>query len=493
MKRRDFLKSSAALGAGAMAWKSISPAKTASAQDATGKPNIVLILPDQWRAKSTGYAGNPNVITPNLDRLAQESLNFTNTIAVAPVCTPYRASLMTGRYPTNTGMFLNDLYLPAEELCLPEIFQQAGYDTAYIGKWHLDGHGRRAFIPPERRQGWEYWKAAECEHNNYNSHYYTGESDEMLFWEGYDAFAQTEDAQQYIRNRDSDDPPFLMMISYGPPHPASPQAPDTYRDMYTEDDIVLQPNVPEEDREEARFYLHDYYAHCTAIDHCVGELMGAIDESGIAENTIFIFTSDHGGMLLSHGDPQHWKQQSWDESARVPFLLRYPAAHGKEAREVETPWNTPDFTATLIGLADIPIPDSIEGEDLSRLIRDGSEIPDRATLYMNVTPFAGHTDYIPYRALRTRQYTYVRNLDGPWRLFDDVADPYQLNNLVNEAEYAELVEELDAELQRQLDRIGDDFRPAEAYLEEWNYEVDDTGATPYQPPFTPQGPSLNRA
>ena len=138
------------------------------------RPNILFLFADQWRASATGYAGDPNVKTPNLDRLAASGLRFRNAVSVCPVCTPYRAALMTGRYPTSTGMFLNDLYLPDSELCMAEILQGAGYDTGYIGKWHLDGHGRSAYIPPERRQGWDYWKAAECDHNYNHSHYYAG-------------------------------------------------------------------------------------------------------------------------------------------------------------------------------------------------------------------------------------------------------------------------------------------------------------------------------
>ncbi|NQT12391.1 MAG: sulfatase-like hydrolase/transferase, partial [Planctomycetes bacterium] len=115
------------------------------------KPNIVFVLTDQWRAQAFGYAGDPNVQTPNIDALARRSIHFENAVSVCPVCTPHRASLLTGRYPTSTGMFLNDLYLPADELCMVEILKDAGYDTAYIGKWHLDGHGRSSFIPPNRR------------------------------------------------------------------------------------------------------------------------------------------------------------------------------------------------------------------------------------------------------------------------------------------------------------------------------------------------------
>jgi arylsulfatase A-like enzyme len=117
--------------------------------------NIVILLADQWRASATGYAGDPNVKTPALDRLAADGISFRNAVSACPVCTPYRATLMTGRWPTSTGMFLNDLYLPDHELCMAEILNRAGYATAYIGKWHLDGHGRDSYIPPERRQGWE--------------------------------------------------------------------------------------------------------------------------------------------------------------------------------------------------------------------------------------------------------------------------------------------------------------------------------------------------
>jgi len=111
---------------------------------------IVFVLTDQWRAQATGYGGDPNVKTPNVDALASRSINFANAVSVCPVCTPYRASLMTGRYPLSTGMFMNDLYLPGDELCMGEIFKEAGYETAYIGKWHLDGHGRDVFIPKNR-------------------------------------------------------------------------------------------------------------------------------------------------------------------------------------------------------------------------------------------------------------------------------------------------------------------------------------------------------
>jgi len=451
------------------------------------KPNIVYVFADQWRASAFGYTGNPNIKTPNIDRLANEGLNLTNTVAVTPLCTPYRASLMTGRYPTSTGMFLNDLYLPSGELCMPEILKNAGYSTAYIGKWHLDGHGRHSYIPPERRQGWDYWKGAECNHNNYRSHYYTEDSDEKLYWDGYDAFAQTNDAREYIIEQANEEQPFILMLSYGPPHPSSPPAPEKYRALYPVDEIELPPNVPKEYQDEARLSLHQYYAHGTALDKCVGDLMHTIEEAGIADNTIFVFTSDHGGMHWSHGLPFKWKQVAWDESAHVPFLLRFPAIHGHQGRVIETPLNTPDILPTILALSGVEVPESVEGDDLSALITKGTELQDRSVLYMSVAPIVGQGE--AHRSIRTKRYTYVRNLEGPFLLFDDLRDPWQMNNLIGNAAYVSLQRELDAELQGHLQRIGDDFRPPQSYIEEWGYELGDNNEIPYGMDDKVQSPS----
>jgi arylsulfatase A-like enzyme len=128
------------------------------------KPNIVFILTDQWRSSSLGYAGNKDVKTPNLDAFAKESINFTNAVSVTPVCTPQRAALLTGKFPTTTGMIVNDIYLPEQELTMAEIYKTEGYSTAYWGKWHLDGHGRTTYIPKEIREAFDFWRVFECSH-----------------------------------------------------------------------------------------------------------------------------------------------------------------------------------------------------------------------------------------------------------------------------------------------------------------------------------------
>ena len=444
----------------------------------TGKPNIVFVLTDQWRAQATGYAGDPNVKTPNLDALASRSINFTNAVSVCPVCTPYRASLMTGRYPLSTGMFMNDLYLPDEELCMGEIFKTAGYETAYIGKWHLDGHGRDTFIPRVRRQGFDYWKVLECTHEYNESYYYAGDDRTKLKWQGYDAYPQTQDAQKYIREYAAGGKPFLLVMAYGGPHFPHRYAPKELKDQYPVDSIKLRPNVPEEMKSRARKEAQGYYAHCTAIDGCVGDIYRTLEETGIADNTIFIFTSDHGEMLGSQGQPPRRKQRPWDEFIRVPFLLRYPAVSGHKGRSVKEPINTPDILPTLLTLAGIEIPGTVEGEDLSRFVLDRKTQEDRAALFMNVSPFDS-PDRKAFRGIRTSRYTYVCNPDGPWLLYDNQVDPYQMENLLGAAKHAGLQKKLEGMLQSKLRQTGDKFHSKQHYLEEWGYKVDRRGAIPY--------------
>ncbi|MBN1642206.1 MAG: sulfatase [Anaerolineae bacterium] len=450
------------------------------------KPNVLLVFGDQWRAQAAGYAGNVNVQTPNLDRLAGQSVRFEHAVAGCPVCSPYRASLLTGQYPLTHGVFVNDVTLRPSPHSLAHAFAEQGYATAYVGKWHVDGHGRSNHIPPERRQGFDYWKALECTHDYAHSAYYAGDSDEKRTWEGYDAIAQTRDAQRYIADRCADarqrEQPFLLVLSFGPPHAPYRTAPEAYQALYDPAAIVLRPNVPEHAAQPSlREDLAGYYAHCTALDACVGDLLQTLRSCGIEEDTVVLFTSDHGDMLGSHG--RYKKQQPWDESIRVPFLLRYPALLGAEGRALDAPIDAPDIMPTLLGLCGLPVPEGVEGLDYSRYVRGGRNPSDGAALLMCPQPFGQWTAQRhggrEYRGLRTVRYTYTRSLDGPWLLYDNERDPYQMENLVGDPAHADLVRELDAWLQRRLDALGDAFLPGIDYIREWGYTVDENGTVPY--------------
>jgi len=441
------------------------------------KPNVVFVFADQWRAQAAGYAGDPNARTPNLDRLAGRSVNFTNAVSCCPVCSPYRASLLTGQYPLTHGVFLNDVPLQDEAVSLAQACRRAGYQTAYIGKWHLDGNHRSAFIPRERRQGFEFWKALGCTHAYNNSLYY-GDEEVKLRWDGYDAIAQTREARQYIRDH-AGGPPFLLVLSWGPPHDPYGTAPQKYRDLFDPERIALRPNVPEQDRDKARQAAAGYYAHIAAIDDCIGELLDTLRQTGIERDTIFVFTSDHGDMLYSHGCQN--KQRPYDESIRVPFLLRYPALLGESGATIDMPINSPDIMPTLLGLSGIPVPKTVEGIDFSGVLK-GAPAPDSAALIACYAPFGQWTRARggrEYRGVRTRRYTYVRDLNGPWLLYDNQSDPYQLKNVCNDPEHATVQTRLDALLSERLRAAKDEFLPAGDYIAKWAYEVDDSGTVRY--------------
>jgi len=435
-------------------------------------PNVVFVFADEWRAQATGYNGDANCETSVLDELAGRSIDVTHAVSGCSVCCPYRASLMTGQYPLTHGVYINDVELNPDCHSIARAFGGAGYDTAYIGKWHIYGspdgqYGRRqAFVPREYQLGFDYWKGFECTHDYNDSHYFFNDDPMPRKWEGYDAFAQSRDAAEYIRDRAEGERPFFMMLSWGPPHFPLHTAPEEYRKRYEERPIKLRPNVPPELREKATEDLRGYYAHIAAIDDCLAIVTDAIREAGIEEETILIVPADHGDMRSCQG--VETKLFPWDESIRVPFLLRWPELHGDEGGKLALPVDAPDIMPTLLGLCDLPVPGSVEGRDWSPFFRGEEETTgEEAALLIMPAEFTelNRNGMKAYRGLRTGRYTYVRNLDGPWLLYDNETDPYQMKNLIGDAGFADLQEELECLLQKRLEEVGDEFLDGWAYLE----------------------------
>ena len=444
------------------------------------QPNIVFVFADQWRQQALGCAGDPNVRTPNIDELAAQSLDLRQATSGWSVCCPYRASLLTGQYPLTHGVFINDVPIGSDPVGLGTAFRDAGYRTGYIGKWHVDGHGRSQPIPPQRRLGFEHWQVLECTHDYNHSQFYEGDDETKRVWPDYDAFSQTRAARQYIENYNSDQP-FLLMLSWGPPHDPYQTAPAEFRALYDPATLQLRPNVPPDEAESARARLAGYYAHCTALDGCVGELLQTLEAANLADDTIFVFTSDHGDMLGSQGEEK--KQRPWSESTRVPFLLRYPRRFGEAARTCDAFINALDIMPTLLGLCGAPIPDTVEGRDFSSALAGGADPSGGAALLACFHPFGEYSSSAQahaYRGVRTQTHTYVRALEGPWLLYDDVADPYQMKNLIGLPEYEKLQAELETRLQTKLRERGDEFLDGWSYIKKWGYEADETGTAPYQ-------------
>jgi arylsulfatase A-like enzyme len=250
--------------------------------------------------------------------------------------------------------------------------------------------------------------------------------------------------------------------------------------MFKAGDIILRPNVPAQNTEVAKREIAGYYAHIAALDDCIGNLLEMIDKAGMKDNTIFVFTSDHGDMLYSQGHRK--KQRPWDESARVPFLIRYPVKLGAKGKQIDMPFGTVDIMPTLLSLCDLNIPQGVEGVDYSRVLADKDTAPDNAALIECLAPFGqwlrtnGGKEF---RGIRTKRYTYVRDLKGPWLLFDNEKDPYQQSNLVNSPKAASLQTELDAKLMAKLRQRGDEFKHGSEYIKKWGYKVDANGTIPY--------------
>jgi len=452
---------------------------------AAAKPNIVLIFADQLRSMELGCYGGKQIPTPNMDRLAAQGVRLTHAISTYPICSPFRAMLMTGLYPMRNGMVCNDHLLRPGVPSLALACRSAGYQTAYIGKWHLDGGSRTDYIPPERRLGFQHFLALECTHNYFKSKYFADDSDQPRYWEGYDAEAQTHAAQDYVREHAKKEP-FLLCLAWGPPHDAY-VAPKKYLDRLKPADIVFRTNVAEraladalrehprvnlppeyaESRQRHREWLDNedtlrratvgYLAATMALDDYLGELLKTLTEAGILDNTIIVFTSDHGDCLGSHRF--YGKDTPFEEAISIPMLIRYPAKIPPGSK-AETLFSPVDIMPTVLGLAGIDCP-KVDGLDLSRTIAGRAKDPREAVLLMGMTHFCNASvinGMDVWRGVRTPRHTYVRYEDGtPWLLYDNVADPFQMRNLADDPASAGLRQTLNQQLARLLAEAGDPF------------------------------------
>ncbi|UCD28907.1 MAG: sulfatase-like hydrolase/transferase, partial [Planctomycetota bacterium] len=194
------------------------------------RPNIIILMPDQMRGQAMGVAGNPNVITPNIDKLAAQGLYLPNTVANTCVCTPARATILTGTYVHSNGAIVNDLRLQESNITMAEVLAENGYSTGFIGKWHLDGGIRHpGFIPPgPRRQGFQFWAANQCNHNHFNYHYFYDTPDPIKYNE-FETKPYADEAIKFIRQ--NKDKPFFLWWAVGPPHNPY-KAPPKFEKLY---------------------------------------------------------------------------------------------------------------------------------------------------------------------------------------------------------------------------------------------------------------------
>lgn len=441
MKRRDFFKAAAA---GIAATTTTS---AFSAADRKSKPNVVFLFADQMRAHDLGCMGNSQVITPNLDKLASEGLLVENMIAASPVCTPYRGQLMTGRYGHATGVVHNDIKLPNSEITIADQMKEAGYHTGYIGKWHLAGH-RDNPVAKEDRRNWDFWAVRNCSHRHFDPQYWINDETEGVTVDGWEPEVQTDVAIEYIRTHS--DHPFFLTVSYGPPHNPY-KAPERFVKQYEGREFNERPNVPPRSDKDRDQLLH-YDAMVTSLDECVGRISKELDRAGLTENTILVFTSDHGDMLGSQG--HELKQRPWEESINVPFIIRQP---GKIKAGQQCDWivSSVDLMPTLLGLCGASIPNKVQGIDQSNLFW-GKAGEKRESAFLFNTHNGGGPG-CDWRGIRTKGWVYAFHMEDDWILYDLKSDPYQLNNLVGRSEYKTKRDELRQALDTQRAELGENL------------------------------------
>lgn len=436
------------------------------------KTNVIWIISDQHREQALGVNGDPNLNTPNLDRLAATGINLESAVGGFPLCCPFRGSMLTSRYP-HKCVPGHEYRMPPEQPTIAHVFNENGFDTCYIGKWHLDGfherEGRAAMhiVPPERRGGFKRWIGFENNNSQWDSWVHGGEGENAFHYRlpGYETDCLTDLMIDYLNERKGKEEPFFAVLSVQPPH--NPYvAPEEFMKRHTPGNIKFRENVPDipEVRREAARGLAGYYAMIENLDYNVGRIIKALEENGQMFHTHIMFFSDHGDQHGSHG--QFMKTSPYEEALRVPFIISGERPMDYEGRRCgivsNVPLNHVDIAPTTLGLCGIKAPDWMEGTDYSYLRIPGnpkpSRIPDSAYIQSVVPTGHYHSVDKPWRGVVTADgFKYVCFENMPWLLFDLNKDPYELMNLAHNTLYRKKLAELNREVREWVEKTGDSF------------------------------------
>jgi arylsulfatase A-like enzyme len=467
-------------------------------------PNVVFVFPDQMRWSCQGFEGLEPVITPNIDRFAGQSMVLSQAVSNAPVSSPYRAMMLTGKYPVSNGVVTNctskagtyGIELRESHRCWPDVLSDQGYSLGYIGKWHLDAPHEpyipcsnnsgdlkwNEWTPPERRHGFDYWYAYGTYDQHLNPIYWSTAAprDSFKYVHQWGPEHEAGMAIKYIRNENGKyrktGKPFALVVSMNPPHMPYNQVPEKYVRMYDGKEgeirqLYYHPAVPDSSDQWGKYYrkhIKNQLAMVTGVDEQFGRILEALREAGLDKNTIVIFTSDHGDCLGKHG--QISKSNPYEESMHVPFIIRWPGKirPGKD----DLLLSVPDIYPTLMGLLglDNEVPPGTEGTGYAALLTGKGSCPRPSSQFYFMT---GEDLYpsqpeqkepnLAYgeRGVRTVRYTLsIRHSAGSppdTLLFDRVADPMEMVNLATS--HPEIVGELvKDELIHWLQRTGDPWK-----------------------------------
>ncbi len=431
--------------------------------------NIIFYFTDQQRWDTCGCFGQPLDITPNLDALAREGVKFDNAFSPQPVCGPCRALFQTGKYPTETGCFRNNIMLPAGVKTLGQYIEEAGYETAYIGKWHLASDGELekpptidhtvTAIPRELRGGYTgFWRAADV--LEFTSHGYDGfvfdENDQRVDFKGYRADCINDMALEFLDGY-TGEKPFFMTISQIEPHHQNDrkhyEGPEGSKERFK--DFVLPEDLKALGGNAAEEYP-DYLGQCASLDENLGRLVAKLKEKGLYENTVILFASDHGSHFLTRNRDEHlngyddYKRSCHDACLHVPLVIAGGPYRG--GRAVEELVSTASLPKTILALAGVDVGGAMIGENLLDVVEKKADNRPNEI-------FAQISESRVGRCIRTARYTYsvyAPGVNGGEAaasdryaddfLYDMEQDPHQLNNVVTDPAYAQVKAELRARL-----------------------------------------------
>lgn len=423
------------------------------------KPNIIFYFSDQQRWDTL----TPDLM-PNVWDLGENGALFTESFTCQPVCGPARACLQTGKYATECGCYWNGIPLPEDTKTLADYFNENGYDTAYIGKWHLASdrypnmglHCEKTAVPRAKQGGYNYWRGADV--LEFTSHGYDGyvfdEDGNKLDFEGYRADCINDFAVEYINNY-KDDKPFFMFISQLEPHHQNDrgcfegprECVENYRDYPIPEDLsFLNGNYEKE--------YPDYLAAINRLDENVGKLVKSLTEKGLYDNTVIIYTSDHGCHFKTRN--AEYKRSCHDSCVHTPLVIGGGAV-GKIGT-VENLVSLIDLPPTLLSLAGIDVPEGYSGKAIKL---DGGNVNDRDCVFIQIS------ESQIGRAVRTKKWKYSARALGSGEIghkathyFDDflydlVNDPCEKNNLVNDENYSKILTQMRALLSREMVKAGE--------------------------------------
>ncbi|MBZ0300285.1 MAG: sulfatase-like hydrolase/transferase [Anaerolineae bacterium] len=420
-------------------------------------PNVIVFFTDQQRWDTTGVHGNPLDLTPNFDRMAQQGTHVAHSFTCQPVCGPARSCMQTGLYATQTGCYRNGIGLPRDAKTLAHYFREGGYTTGYIGKWHL-AENTKGPVPETGRGGYDYWLASntlEFTSDAYDTVMYDNDNQPVKL-PGYRVDAVTDAVIRYIDQ--PRDQPFYLFVSYIEPHHQNHRddypAPDGYEARYRE--RWIPPDLAALGGSTHQ-HLAGYYGMVRRLDEALGRLLDALKSLNMLDNTIVLFTSDHGNHFKTRN--AEYKRSGHEASIRVPTAIQGPGFNG--GGRLSQLVSLMDIPPTLLDAAGLPVPEHMQGQSFLPLAQKKPvDWPEEMFVQISEAEVG--------RAVRTHRWKYgvtAPQKDG-WDdsgsdryveayLYDLLADPYELKNLIDLDSHDEVKQVMRTRLLRRMQMAGE--------------------------------------